>query len=214
MEKRPTKSTFQHPRFELVFVLGEFHSGATLISRLLTKYFDKNWVPLNELAVQYYNQLDLFGDLNYNCNLTRLIEDILCHPRLVSLKKHFDLKIDGKQVFKRVEHRDLQNVLKGIFESFPFPERWVDKIHHYQDSTEILKKLFPTARFIHIVRDGRDIALANLRLPNNIKNWALSAMKWKHCLTSRTTGSRRPRCRGSRAGWRAWRRSSSAAPCA
>lgn len=184
MEKRLTRSALQNPRFEPVFVLGEFHSGATLISRVLTKYFEMNWAPLNELAVQYNNQLDLYGDLTYDCNLTRLIEDILCHPRLVSLKKHFSLKIGVEQVFKRVKQRDLQSVLRAIFESFPFPERWVDKVHHCQDSTEILKELFPTARFIHIVRDGRDIALANLRLPNNVKNWALSAMKWKHCLNA------------------------------
>lgn len=184
MEKITKRSVLKNPQFEPIFVIGEFHSGATLVSRLLTKYFDMHWAPLSELAIRYNNQLDLFGDLNYNNNLIRLIEDILCHPRLVSLKKHFNLKIGVKQVFKRVKHRDLQSVLQGIFESLPYQGRWVDKVHDHQPSIEILKEIFPTARFIHIVRDGRDIALANLRLPDNVKNWALSAMKWKHYIAA------------------------------
>jgi len=190
MKKMSTKPALKNPRFEPVFIIGEFHSGATLVFRLITKYFDMNWAPLNELVVQYHNQLDFYGDLNYNDNRLRLIEDILCHPRLVSLKKHFKLKAGVKQVFKPVKRCDLQSVLKGIFETFPYQGRWVDKIHAYQPSTEILKELFPTARYIHIVRDGRDIALANLRLPNNVKNWALSAMKWKHYLAATDQFSR------------------------
>jgi len=41
--------------------------------------------------------------------------------------------------------------------------RWGDKTPTYTCHIDLLHRLFPTARFVHLVRDGRDVALSVLR---------------------------------------------------
>lgn len=41
-------------------------------------------------------------------------------------------------------------------------KRWGDKSPTYTGYVELLARIFPTAQFIHIIRDGRDVALSTL----------------------------------------------------
>jgi hypothetical protein len=43
--------------------------------------------------------------------------------------------------------------------------RWGDKTPMYMQNLRLLEKLFPDARFVHLIRDGRDAALSFLELP-------------------------------------------------
>ena len=52
--------------------------------------------------------------------------------------------------------------------------RWGDKTPMYMQRLPLLERLFPDARYVHLVRDGRDTAVSFLAMPAGIvtRNWA------------------------------------------
>lgn len=57
-------------------------------------------------------------------------------------------------------------------------ERWGDKTPRYVENIPELAALFPEARFIHLIRDGRDVALSYADVPFGPKNVARAAELW------------------------------------
>jgi len=59
----------------------------------------------------------------------------------------------------------------AVFEAYAALQgkaRWGDKTPMYMQYLPLLERLFPTARFVHLVRDGRDAALSFLSMPAGI----------------------------------------------
>ena len=46
--------------------------------------------------------------------------------------------------------------------------RWGDKTPMYMQNLRLLERLFPDARYVHLIRDGRDAALSFLSMPRGI----------------------------------------------
>lgn len=94
-----------------------------------------------------------------------------------------DFHIDGellKQRIADINPFNLSDALRAFYrmyaERFGKP-RWGDKTPPYIVSMSLIQKLLPEARFIHIIRDGRDVALSINHLwwgPNSIQETA----KW------------------------------------
>ena len=62
---------------------------------------------------------------------------------------------------------------------------WVNKTPRLLLNLDLLPKLYPSAKCIHIVRDGRDVAASNLSLswgPDNVRD---AARRWRECLEAR-----------------------------
>lgn len=56
--------------------------------------------------------------------------------------------------------------------------RWGDKTPRYIEHIPFLADLFPEARFVHVVRDGRDVALSYADVPFGPKTIARAAELW------------------------------------
>jgi hypothetical protein len=56
--------------------------------------------------------------------------------------------------------------------------RWGDKTPRYVRHISLLAALWPDARFIHLIRDGRDVALSYADVPFGPKNAATAAKLW------------------------------------
>jgi len=54
------------------------------------------------------------------------------------------------------------SVLYSTYADQQKAERWGDKTPIYTSYVDLLKELFPSAQFVHIIRDGRDVALSML----------------------------------------------------
>jgi hypothetical protein len=94
------------------------------------------------------------------------------------------------------------DAIAAVFETYAADrgkERWGDKTPLYMQYLPLLERLFPTARFVHLVRDGRDAALSFLGMPEGIvtRTWshprsvADFACQWAtEVEAARTLGSR------------------------
>jgi hypothetical protein len=78
-------------------------------------------------------------------------------------------------------------------------QRWGDKTPMYMQHLRLLERLFPVALFVHLVRDGRDVALSFLSMPRGIvtETWgrprtvAGFACQWRsEVLAARALGKR------------------------
>lgn len=66
--------------------------------------------------------------------------------------------------------------------------RWGDKTPQHVQYLLILDRLFPKAKFIHIIRDGRDVALSLMTRPWGPPAMALAGYYWKWLVLSGLVG--------------------------
>jgi hypothetical protein len=57
--------------------------------------------------------------------------------------------------------------------------RWADKTPYYVGAIDVIKRVFPEARIVNVVRDGRDVALSLLRVPFGPSNVWAAARQWR-----------------------------------
>jgi hypothetical protein len=144
-----------------IFIVGTERSGSNLLRAILNAH-ENICIPhpphiMNELA----HLVPRYGDLSQDRNFRRLIDHAV---RVVEL--HFapwDIEVDRELVFKEAVGRDLYSIKRAIYEQYMRAKRktrWGCKstfmIHH----TAIVRKYHKTPKFIHLVRDGRDVAVS------------------------------------------------------
>ncbi len=71
------------------------------------------------------------------------------------------------------------DLIYGNYAARQGKQRWGDKTPQYVSRIPTLAEVFPGARFIHIIRDGRDVALSWLRRPHGPQNLYSAARTWQ-----------------------------------
>lgn len=148
-----------------IFILGAPRSGTTFLASLLDlTYFGK---PVEtHFITKYYKLLNNYGDISQKTNFNKLLSDILSERAVQQWKLNLDIdkfytELDGNYSFSNIADKLCLNRNSRLGLS-----AWGDKTPHYLKDFEILYELFPDAKFMYIVRDGRDVALSLL-----LKNW-------------------------------------------
>ena len=165
-----------------VFVLGHGRSGTSILIKLIRKYLKVNFGTESQFIVRYYKSLKNYGDIKKDDNLKRLIIDLSKERWFKRVKKRFGFEPDLTDLFLSIKERTYRGVLDAIFEQFATyhgMERWGDKTPEYIYDLPVLNKLFPEAKYIHIVRDGRDVALSEFKTQFGAKNIYKAAEEWK-----------------------------------
>lgn len=89
---------------------------------------------------------------------------------------------------------DLAAALRRVFALYADREgkpRYADKTPGYVTNLRLLGELFPEARFVHIIRDGRDVATSFLRVPFGPATLPEAALFWRaRVLAGRRAGAR------------------------
>jgi Sulfotransferase family len=151
-----------HPRSKApVFVLGCGRSGTTLLYHMLLSAGN---FAVYRVESNVINLLEpRFGDLSVHRNQRRLL-DAWYGSRLYTLSG-----LDKPQVEKRVadECRNGGDFLRIIMEEMARKqgvERWADTTPEHLLHLPRIKQTIPSALIIHIIRDGRDVALSTEKL--------------------------------------------------
>lgn len=162
-----------------LFVIGCPRSGTTLLAQLLAPTV---WgAPVEtHFIIKYQKQLPTYGNLHIRDNFCRLIKDILSERAVMQWK----LDVDPDALFDELPDKEYRSIVDQLCMKRSRPrgkQSWGDKTPHYILNLEGIDILFPTSRYLYIVRDGRDTALSLLREPWGPNNVFACAEYWQDC---------------------------------
>lgn len=163
-----------------IFIIGSQRSGTSFLYRLIQNYLKIGFGRDNANFVKIQSRIEEFGDLKNEKNLKRLINYIKNIPEF---KKRFrGLEIDVDAFIERLEKRTYDEIVRNFYAEWAFFKqtiRWGGKTPDYAIYAPELFGLFPDAKFVHIIRDGRDVALSLFNLPWGAQNTVVAAIHWK-----------------------------------
>ena len=181
--ERPAGSARPRP----FFIVGCPRSGTTLLRDLLRSHPRLTIPPESHFIPGFYRS---FGDPSSEAEAGRIARRIVEHPR-----------IGGWRIEPRLPDvagiPSFSELVRRLFEQWARIEgkpRWGDKTPHYVTEIPLLMQIFPDAQIIHVIRDGRDVALSWLRTRFEPRNLYMAARMWKEMVgKGRRDGAALPR---------------------
>jgi hypothetical protein len=149
-----------------VFVLGVRRSGTTLLRVMLDRHSqlavpdESYFIP--QLADRHRGPIDV----------DTFIDDL---RRLRTLR---EWGVDVETVRPKLRpDQSPGEAIGAVYEAYAETrgkERWGDKTPMYMQRLPLLERLFPTALYVHLIRDGRDCASSFAQMPEGIvtRSWA------------------------------------------
>jgi hypothetical protein len=149
-----------------VLVLGVRRSGTTLLRVML----DRN--PALAVPDESYFVPTLARRHGDRPDPDAFVDD------LRRLRTIVEWELDPLEVRARLRPgATLGEAVSAIYEAYAArhgKERWGDKTPMYMQHLPLLERLFPDARFVHLIRDGRDAAVSFRAMPEGVatRTWA------------------------------------------
>ena len=168
-------ATRQHSPF---FIVGAQRSGTTML-RLMLNSHPELAVPFESgFIVEFHKRLPQYGDIGGDLDARRrLLTDIATHP----LVRKGGLIQDFERILAHPvsTYADFVHAIFDTYARARGKQRWGDKTPSYVEEIDSLRTIFPRARIVHLVRDGRDVALSNRQISWGIRNLPRAAADWR-----------------------------------
>lgn len=168
------------------FILANPRSGSSLL-RIICESHPSITVPPESCFMEWW--YEKYKDWSINDSQSRLRVDDYCKD-LISSKKFetWNFNIDFyKDVIREHQPENYSELIALVYISFGIQNKksllaWGDKNNYYLNKTSLINKLYPNAKYIHLVRDGRDVAVSYLGL-KNLKSESKYAPKLPNTIT-------------------------------
>jgi Sulfotransferase family len=179
-QREVTARTEAGPPF---FIVGSARSGTTLLRLMLNAHPDIAVPPESRFVVELYKGSD-------TVMTSELLVALAGHKRFQA----WDLPIEAVREelgpTPSTEYADAMRAAYRAYARVHGKVRWGDKTPRYVEHLPFLAKLFPDARFIHLVRDGRNVALSYADVPFGPKTIAKAARLWAERVASGVANGR------------------------
>ena len=163
------------------FIISCPRSGSSLLSRMLDAH-PRLAVPFeSHLFNTFYPWLKYYGDLKDQGATELLIQDILS----TDVMRDWHPSVDKASVLSMLRVRSFGGVVDAIMRSWAKTQnkqRWGDKTPEHVFYSSNILECFPNSKFIHIVRDGRDVAISLIRARFGPKTVYSAARRWESYL--------------------------------
>jgi len=162
-----------------IFLFGMERSGTTMVSLLVGAH------PL--IAVPYpvaglwYELADRFAQNNQPLieqDCRDLITAVLSHQRI----SDWDVRLDFAAVEAQRRGQRFSDIQAAVYQAYAAAKdkpRWAQMDIATIDHIAQVARWFPDARFVHLVRDGRDVALSHQTMPYGAGNIRDCALAWQ-----------------------------------
>jgi len=165
-----------------VFIVGCYRSGTTLVRVMLSSHSkvyiceETGYIPL------IFEKIDKYGDLNRDDNLITLIKDI----NKYLLNTGWRRVPRPEDCIAEIKERTFEEIVRyvALYNAPQSVKIWGDNTPVYVNSFFTLSTLFPDAKFINVVRDGRDVAASAKRLHIGGFNVTTLAMEWNERISN------------------------------
>lgn len=163
-----------------IFIIGTERSGTNLLRLMLNSHPDIA-VPHPPHIVKLFTPLlPLYGDLSLERNFRTLIGDVC---RLVELHTYpWEITPDRERVFREAAARELICIYFAVYDQYlqhTGKKRWCCKSTFMIDHVADILRFHPDARFIFMVRDGRDVAVSAKASIFNHYHVYYTALRWQ-----------------------------------
>ena len=163
-----------------VFILGMNGSGTTMLADCLSNHPDLYIFPRETRVLPYFfSKIESYGDLSELSVRRKLADDIGKIDPFRIVNKHKPLTLEDNEL----KDPGFSGVINSIFMHFAKASgknRWGEKSPMHLQHISLLAKIFPHAKFLHIYRDGRDVAQSFNRRWK--KNPYRTIYRWKEVL--------------------------------
>lgn len=170
-----------------IFIVGAPRSGTTLLQYMLRSH-PRISLPTGEshfMVPIYQNRLQ-YGDLKQPGNIERILKDMYRQSQEFLETDLHGIRFGIESMAKLIRQKDyltIPDIFSTIYEENARGEgkvRWGEKTPWYLLHMPLLLEMFPSAQFVHIIRDGRDVALSlfNRRHDFGVYNIFRAAEYW------------------------------------
>lgn len=163
-----------------IFIIGTERSGTNLLRLILNAHPDIAIPHPPHIMKNFFPIEPLYNDLSKDANFKRLVRDV---ARSVELHPYpWGIRIDTDDIIRHLRRRDLVNVYFAVYDQYlkaAGKKRWGCKSTFMINHVALLLKYRPDAKFIYMVRDGRDVAQSAKKSIFNHYNAYYAAMLWK-----------------------------------
>lgn len=174
--------TLYHMRSTPVHIIGHARSGTSILADVLRRYLNISFGTESQFIIRFEKKLAQYGDLRSEGNIKRLIRDVAQERCFQRWHKFDGFVLDAEQIFHDLPERSYRGVLEAAFMQLAQHggmNRWGDKTPEYVFHLPVLYHLLSDAQYIHIVRDGRDVALSIFQQEFGAKNVYKAAIDWR-----------------------------------
>lgn len=178
------------------FIIGFQRSGTTLL-RLMLDHHPELAIPLDTTGLwsRYEARLSQYDHLATVEATRRLIDDLLGEERIQLWEAGFT----AEQVLARRQRPGFPGIIEAFHLAYATAHgkaRWGDKDPGNMLRMDTVNRWFPDARFLHIIRDGRDACLSQLQQSFGYDDCLPCAEAWREqvqwvCHTGRILGTER-----------------------
>ena len=158
-------------------MLGAPRSGTTFLASLvaLTRF----GTPVESHFVnRFMHRLASYEPLSDEGNRVRLIRDIMAMRSIQQWESAVSPETVARQLGDDASYADVVDAVQLLHPDRHERGAWAEKTPHYLADLQAIDALFPDARYLFIVRDGRDVALSLLRKPWGPNNVYACARYW------------------------------------
>lgn len=171
-----------------VFIVGAPRSGTTMLQFRLRNLPNISF-PTGEsrFFMPLYRDRERFGDLSQLENIRAVLQAMYDKNREFLETDLHGMRFDRDALAAELHaagHHTLPAIINGLFDKNARGEgktRWGDKTPYYVMHMTRLLEWFPKAQFIHLIRDGRDVALSlfGRRTDFHVYNAYFAAEYWE-----------------------------------
>lgn len=150
------------------FILGNPRSGTSLL-RLMLNSHSKIVVPPESGFIQWW--FNKYHSLNQNSFSNKTVLDSFVNDILNSRKiEDWNLtKNNLTQIINNKKPRNFAQACALVYQLYGINQKknnfiFGDKNNYYINHMELIETIYPSAKFIHLIRDGRDVACSYIDL--------------------------------------------------
>ncbi|MGH2748851.1 MAG: sulfotransferase family protein [Actinomycetota bacterium] len=153
------------------FIVGSARSGTTLLRLMLNAHAAVAVPPESRFVVELYEGRDEVE-----------VDDLLARLGRHRLFQNWSLDLDAvREQLPERGRAPFVECIEAAYRAYAKARgksRWGDKTPRYVEHIPLIARLWPDARFVHMIRDGRDVALSYGDLPFGPKTVARAARLW------------------------------------